>query len=424
VTSEPLGSSPPSTTSVPEATGDTVARGAPADLIYRVPVEGLPVLGDSRALVTIVAFSDYQCPYSARAEATLTRLRAVYGTDVRIVVAESPLPMHERARPAAIAALAAAEQGSFDRMRARLFAGSLDDEALERSAKDLGLDLARFDADRGGAASVALGRAQALAQHLGVHGTPTFFINGRRVVGAQTEETFRAVIDERLATAKNLVSSGVRPRDVYERTVAAGADHVDESADDDGAQGCRGDGECNGHGGDTPAIGEAVEQVPTDGDISRGPAGAKIVIVEFADYQCPYCVRAESTLVAVEQSHPGQVRVVFKNLPLPFHTHARPMAKAAWAAGEQGRYWEMHDRLFGLTSGQDDAAFEKLARDLGLDMTRFDALLSSSAIDARIDADIADANALGVKGTPTFFVNGHRIVGAQPASVFEEAIQR
>ena len=118
------------------------------------------------------------------------------------------------------------------------------------------------------------------------------------------------------------------------------------------------------------------------------------------------------------------MRVVFKNLPLPFHDHARAMAKAAVAADAQGRFWPMHDRLFALTGVVDCAAFDGVARDLGLDVARFDRDMDDPSLDARIDADDADAKGLAVTGTPTFFVNGHRVTGAQPAAVFERAIAK
>ncbi len=404
------------------------AGAAPAtEKIYRVPVDGLPSIGDPRAPVTIVAFTDYQCPYCKRAEDTVTQLRQSYGRDVRLVVAEAPLPMHERARPAALAALAASEQGAFDLMRAKLFGGPLDDAAITRAAADLGLDMHRFEVDRSGEAAAALARSQALAEHLGVHGTPSFFINGRRLVGAQPVEQFRAIIDERLDAARTLVASGVRPQDVYGQTVATGAERVVEEPAADHGPGCGGggggDGECKGgEGGDAPAIGDAIEKVPTDGASARGPSGAPITIVEFADYECPFCVRAEATVHAIEQAHPGDVRFVFKNLPLPFHTHARLMAKAAVAADAQGHFWEMHDRLYTLAGPVDRAALDRAAQALGLDVARFDRDLDDTSLDARIDGDEADAKALGVKGTPTFFVNGRRVVGAQPATVFEKAI--
>jgi protein-disulfide isomerase len=310
-------------------------------------------------------------------------------------------------------------------MRGRLFTGPLDDGAIAQAASDIGLDSKRFDADRAGMAAEALARSEALAERLDVRGTPSFFINGRHVVGAQPIETFRAMIDERLAAARALVASGVRPEDVYARTIAGGAERVEEPSDDNGP-GCGGDGECKGEGkgGDEPVIGDAVEKVPTDQTPSRGPARAAITIVEFADYQCPFCVRAEATLHAIEQAHPGEVRVVFKNLPLPFHDLARPMARAAVAADAQGHFWEMHDRLFALTGTADRAALDGIARGLGLDVVRFDRDLDDPSLDARIDTDDADAKALGVKGTPTFFVNGRRVVGAQPAAVFEKAIAK
>ena len=404
------------------ATTDLPA-GIPAAKTYRVPVDGLPAIGDPRALVTIVAFIDYQCPYSRRAEATLTQLRQSYGSQLRLVVAEKPLPMHDRARPAALAALAASAQGAFERMHARLYAGPLDEDAVTRAAGELGLDARRFDVDRAGTAVEALARSEALAERLDVRGTPTFFINGRHVVGAQPIDELRAVIDERLAAARALVATGTRPEDVYARAIAGGAERVEEPSEDKGP-GCGGDKECDGKGGGSPAVGDVVEKVPTERAPSRGPARASITIVEFADFECPFCARAEATIHAIEQAHLGDVRVVFKNLPLPFHDHARPMARAALAADAQGRFWDMHDRLFALTGTVDRAALDRVAQELGLDVARFDRDLDDPALDARLDADDADATALGVKGTPTFFVNGRRVVGAQPAAVFEKAIGR
>jgi protein-disulfide isomerase len=98
------------------------------------------------------------------------------------------------------------------------------------------------------------------------------------------------------------------------------------------------------------------------------------------------------------------------------------MARAAVAADAQGRFWEMHDRLYTLAAPVDRAALDQAAQSLGLDLGRFDRDLDDASLDARIEADLADAKTLGVKGTPTFFVNGRRVVGAQPATVFEKAI--
>jgi protein-disulfide isomerase len=394
---------------------------APAAPIYRVPLdEDLPSIGDPRALVTVAAFFDYECPYTRRVQQTIERLLSTYPRDLRVVVVEHPLPMHTHARPAALAALAAADQGQFEAMHARLLTDALDDGAIETAAAQVGLDVGRFDADRASPeTSAALDREVQLASQIGVTGTPTFFVNGRRVVGAQPYDVFRQVVDERLAAARQLVASGVRPSRVYEQTIANGLPSV--AADDDGAGHACDDEGCQHGKGDDTGVGAAVETVPTTGAPSRGPASASINVVLFSDYQCPFCARAEPIIRSLEQAHPGDVRVVFKNMPLPMHEHAWLAAKAAVAAGEQGKYWEYHDALFAHPNALDRASLERYAADLGLDSRRFANDLDDPSIDARVKADVADADALGVKGTPTLFVNGHRVVGAQPLATIESA---
>jgi protein-disulfide isomerase len=196
--------------------------------IYDVPVDGLPSLGDEGALVTIVQFTDYECVYCGYAEPTLAQLRIKYGDDLRVVVAERPMPFHHRARPAALAALAADRQGHFDTLHARLFRGSLDDEAIRRAAEDDGLDMARFATDLGEPAVAALARAEQVGSDLGVPGTPAFFINGRMLVGPHPYETFAAIVEERMAVARRLVASGVHRQDVYRTTVGGGLHKVVE----------------------------------------------------------------------------------------------------------------------------------------------------------------------------------------------------
>jgi protein-disulfide isomerase len=396
---------------------------APADPVYRVPIDDdLPSLGDPRALVTIVAFIDYECPYCRKADATLEHLRATYGADLRIVPVVHALPMHAHARPAALAAIAAGMQGRFEPMHARLLTGSLDDGAIEDRAHTIGLDVGRFDADRAGpAAAQALDHASELAARIGVTGTPTFFVNGRRVVGAQSYDVFRAVVDERLAAARALVRSGVRASRVYEETISAGLPSVAPEEDGSG-HACNQDGCAHGKDG-APRAADAVEAVPTSGAPARGPANASITVVVFSDYQCPFSAKSEPIVRAFERAHGGDVRFVFKNLPLPMHENARLAAKAALAAGEQGRYWEYHDVLFAHQDALDRASLERYAETVGLDARRFARDLDAPGLDARLDADAADAEALGIKGTPTLFVNGHRVVGAQPIGVLESAMR-
>ncbi|HEX8791717.1 MAG TPA: thioredoxin domain-containing protein [Polyangiaceae bacterium] len=411
----------PAPAPIPAPAGATPQKAPPAAPIYRVPLdEDLPSIGDSRALVTVAAFLDYECPYCRKSQRTLEQLLASYPRDLRIVVVEHPLPMHTHARAAALASLAAAAQGRFEALHPLLLEGTLDDAAIEAAAGAAGLDLGRFDGDRASPeTSAALDHALQLASQIGVLGTPTFFVNGRRIVGAQPYDVFRQVVDERLAAARQLVASGVRPSRVYEQTIAAGLPSVTD--DDDGSGHACNDEGCQHGKDDGAAIGDAVEAVPTTGAPARGPASASISVVLFSDYECPYCAKAEPIVRSLEQAHPADVRVVFKNMPLPMHEHARLAAKAALAAGEQGKYWEYHDVLFAHPNALGRAALEGYAADLGLDTRRFDRDLDDPRLEARLQADVSDANALGVKGTPTLFVNGHRVVGAQPLAMLERA---
>jgi protein-disulfide isomerase len=410
----------------PSGGGPAAAR---AFATYKVPVDGLPSIGRADAPVTIVEFTDYQCPYCQHAERTITQVRAKYGDAVRVVVAEMPLPFHDRARPAAVAALAADSEGKFEAMHGHLFglSGALSDAAITGAAQEAGFDLARFDVSR---AAAPLATAEQLAKRLGVQGTPAFFIDGRRVAGAQPFETFVDVIDERLTAAKSLLASGVRPRDVYAQITAAGADHVvDEGKDDkepgsgcEDAPGCGGDSD---KGAAAPAVSDKIETVSTDGAPSRGPARASITIVSFGDYECPFTARGEEILHAVDAAHPHDVRFVFKNLALPMHAHARLTAIAALAAEAQGHFWHFHDRVFSRgATALDREGLTKIATEVGLDIARFSRDLDDPALAARVARDQADADALNVKGTPTFFVNGRRIVGAQPEAAFEAAIAK
>jgi protein-disulfide isomerase len=144
--------------------------------------------------------------------------------------------------------------------------------------------------------------------------------------------------------------------------------------------------------------------------------------VVFSDFQCPFCSRAVPTLQQIEQSYGKDVRIVWKHQPLAFHPQAFPAAEAAEAAREQGKFWQMHDLLFANQSQLSQAQYEALAKQLGLDQAKFKAALDSHRNKGRIDEDMKLAQQLGVNGTPTFFVNGRRIVGAQPYDAFKQAI--
>lgn len=145
-----------------------------------------------------------------------------------------------------------------------------------------------------------------------------------------------------------------------------------------------------------------------DGVPVRGAEQARLTLVVFSDFQCPYCGQAHPSLLRVLKEHPNDVRLVFKHFPLGGHPRAMPAARAAESARLQGRFWEMHDRLFENQDALEEADFDRYAADLGLDVARFRADRSSPEVQARIDADLAEGARLGIEGTPTLFVAGRR----------------
>jgi predicted DsbA family dithiol-disulfide isomerase len=154
----------------------------------------------------------------------------------------------------------------------------------------------------------------------------------------------------------------------------------------------------------------------------RGPAGAPVTIIEFSDYQCPYCKRAQPTLQEVQEKYGDQVSFVYKDLPLKqIHPQAQRAAEAAHCAGDQGRYWEYHDALFDLPSIT-DGAFPEIASNLGLDPIPFQQCLDAGKYAARVDADLNQAIELGADSTPSFFVNGILLRGSQPLPAFVQVI--
>ncbi len=146
--------------------------------------------------------------------------------------------------------------------------------------------------------------------------------------------------------------------------------------------------------------------IPVDGSPSRGPETAPVTIVEFADFECPFCQRIAPELDAIWEKHKADVRFVYKFMPLQMHAHAEIAARAAVAAMAQGKFWEMHHILFSSGDRLEEGDLLKYAGQVGLDLDRFRADMASPATTARIEADKKLADSLSVKGTPTIFING------------------
>lgn len=168
------------------------------------------------------------------------------------------------------------------------------------------------------------------------------------------------------------------------------------------------------------------EDVPVGASPVKGNPKAKITIVEFSDFECPYCSRGNQTVQQVLKAYPNDVKISFKNLPLPFHEQAGPAAKAALAAGKQGKFWEFHDELFAsqdkLKLGQ--SFYEETAKKLGLNVDQWRKDMDSADVAAALKADSELASKLGVRGTPGFFLNGVRVAGAYPFDHFKSIVDR
>jgi protein-disulfide isomerase len=396
--------------------------------VYRVPVEGrLPQQGPDDALVTLVLFSEFQCPFCSRVEPTVTRIVQEYGRDVRVVWMNNPLGFHPNAMPAAIAAMEAFEQGGnakFWALHALLFEhqADLSRPNIETYAQQAGLNMAQLRAALDNNEHQAIITAQQqLAQGLGASGTPSFFINGRNLRGAQPFEAFKMVIDEELAKARALVAAGTPRARVYAETIRNGHTTQQMLAAPAGAA----------PGAAAPAAAPArptrVELAIPAGAPSKGPANAPVVIQEISDYQCPFCSRVLPTIEQLMTAFPNQIRLVWRDLPLPFHPNAHIAAQAAREVQRQGgdeKFWAYNAKLFENQRDLTRETLERLATELGgINMAQFRQALDTERHKAAVDADLAAAQAVGINGTPGFVINGTVISGAVPYEQFEAAVR-
>jgi len=166
----------------------------------------------------------------------------------------------------------------------------------------------------------------------------------------------------------------------------------------------------------------ATYKVTLDDAVTKGSAEALVTIVEWSDFQCPYCSRVTPTIKELEKAYGNDLRIAFKHNPLGFHPRAKPAALAAEAAGRQGKFWEMHDRLFENQKDLTDENFVKWAGELGLDVEQFKKDIADPALAKKVDSQQQQGVTLGARGTPAFFVNGRFLSGAQPVDAFKKLI--
>ena len=412
----------PSTVPLVAAADALVASSREDDAVVPISPRN-PSWGSRTALVTIVEFSDLQCPFCSRVLPTLSALRETYGPDnLRIVWKNSPLSGHLQARPAAEAAMGVFElagaQG-FWRFHDAAFndQGSLGPESFERWAREAGVgDAGGFRA--GLQAHRWADRVEADmrdADALDVHGTPTFFINGILVIGAQPLEVFKRTVDAELAKAQAKVAAGT-PRDrVYAELALVNRESAPKPDDH----------------GDPPDLPpddtRTVFKIPVGSSPVRGNPTAQVTIIEFGDFQCPFTGRVQATLEAIRHKFGDRVRIIWKNEPLPFHPNAEPAAQAALEVrAERGdaAFWAMHDKLFAAQHDLSPAVLAKLAAEVGASPDRVRLAVTTHKRAKEIVADQDLSEDFQATGTPHFFINGRRLVGAQPEEKFDAIIEQ
>lgn len=393
---------------VPEQTQPTQPAVAPTPASFTADYAF--AMGDENAPVTIVEFTDYQCPYCAQYSLqTLPQLKAemVESGRVRYVLKDLPLDsIHPLARVGAVAARCAGEQEAYLPMHDQLFAdqgnwGNANSVEAARQvingyARTLGLDVERFGSCLiSGKYDAAVQANVNEAAALRVSSTPSFFIAGYPIAGARPYDLFVYAVD--LAEKGELAQA-----------------YVQEAQQ-------------------APPPPSGPVDVPVDeSDIVIGDPNAPITIIEFTDYQCPFCSRhAAQTLPLLMSQYieTGQVRYVIKDFPIiSIHPQAVAAAEAAHCAQEQGGFLAMHEALFATQqawSGRADVdeIFTGYAVQLGLDGELFAECLSSDRYHQAIANDLQLGQQLGVQGTPAFFINGNFVSGAQPFAIFEQVIQ-
>ncbi len=362
---------------------------------YRFEIGNSPSRGPQDAKVTILEFDDFQCSYCKKVQPTVKKILEKYPNDVRLVFKQHPLPFHKDAQLAAEASLAAGEQGKFWEMHDMLFENQkkLKEDNLLEYAQELGLDMEQFKADlKSNKFKSQVDRETQQAVQIGATGTPAFFINGRYLAGAKPLESFVKIIDEEL--------SGKEIPSKWGKNVQEGKGKSKQRAEDP----------------------NKIYNIPVGDSPFKGPKDATITVVMFQDFQCPFSKRSQTTVKQLMDAYPNQVKLAFKNFPLGFHKQAVVAAEAALAAGAQGKFWEMHDKIF---ANQKQISIDNLkgyAQELNLDMNKFNDDLESHRYKKVIDNDMKLAKGAGVRGTPTFFINGKKLVGAKQLPAFQGVI--
>jgi len=354
----------------------------PVASVRELDLSAAPARGRSDAPITIIEFSDLQCPFCARVTPTLRELLKQYPDQVRWVFKNFPLDFHADSPLAHSAAMAAARQGKFWEMHDLIFASqqNMKRDSLLAEARSLNLDMARFTNDLDSdelKQQVELDRRDGLG--LGVSGTPAFFINGKPFSGAMPLDQFQTVINNELATLGKPVPA----------LVAAAP----------------------------------LPQIQKNPEVSFGLPDAPVILTWFSDLQSGLSLQATLLVRKLIDSHPGKIRLVFKNRPLESHPGAMLLHEAAMAANAQGKFWQMHDLIVASPAKASRQDLMAYAQRIGLDQDSFQKDLDSGKYRPLIQADLQEAQRRAVLGSPVFFLNSDRIDGLQNEKLYNDIIE-
>ncbi|MDP7080180.1 MAG: DsbA family protein [Candidatus Undinarchaeales archaeon] len=472
------GSTPPKATPKPTAAPTAAPTKAPT----ATPRPSAP---SGTAKVTIVEYSDFQCPFCSRVVPTIEQIKATYGDKVNVIFKHFPLGFHENAQKAAEASECARDQGKFWEYHDILFdnQNNLGVSSLKGFAADLGLDTGTFNSCLDSDEKAQLVRDDmAEGQAKGISGTPGFFIqgtdaNGRpmeeMISGAQPYPAFEEVIEliltgERASDNDPVVkltvlndetcdacdpseligvfrtqlfptvqvtnvdiSSAEGKKMIEDLDIKAVPAYIfDSSVQQAGnydkvAQVLTKKGDLWVVSPGAVGAGKYLQPPGVDDDPFMGPEDAPVTIIEFTDFQCPFCQRVLPTLEQIMEEYPDKVRIVLRDFPLDqLHPQARNAHSAAGCANDQGKFWEFHDKVFANQQDVSDATLKGYAADLGLDTATFNDCVDSGKYNQEVQKDLEDGQEYGVSGTPAFFVNGFSISGAQPFAVFKDVIDK
>ncbi len=381
----------------------------------RLPISGSPIRGGMHPDVVIVAFVDFSTPnFEAFHKDLSNRLFKQFGDRIAIVYKNYPLVENSGSMLRAQAAMAAHLQHQYWPMADALI--GFGDAPFDRNqaldvARKLGLDIKQFSDDLDSPKVRALIQEDLrLAELNEVHETPTIFVNGIRVgfyTSNVNEKELASVIKLELNRVEKLRSEpgfyyfaatqtvGHRPNVDYDESVMQQNDEK------------------------KPALRTFVD---ISGTPTLGNPEAPVVIVEFADFEDPVSAANTQVLRDLMKRYPDKFRIVFKHRPVSIHPHARAAHQAAEAASLMGNFWGMHDALFAHQDALETADLKRYATELGLDATRFEALMNSSTAINRIEADLSQGTSVKVSGAPGYFINGRYISGAIQAQSFERIL--